>query len=71
MPLNKETLKASIVAIMNDMLTREETSIEEFADRLSTAIDNYVKEAKINYISGLATATGGGPVTGVFNGNLS
>ena len=50
-------------------LQRENTSIEEFATRLSDAIDDYVKEADIIYTTGLTSATGG-VVTGTFEGNL-
>jgi len=69
MSLDKGALKADIVQLLTDMMTRENTSIEEFADRLSTAVDEYTKEAKIVYTSGLTSATGG-VVTGTFNGNL-
>lgn len=69
MALDKAALKTKIIQIMNDMLTREEDSIEEFATRLSDAVDTYVKGAKINYTTGLAA--GSNPVTGTFNGSLS
>ncbi|WP_336070004.1 hypothetical protein [Mesoflavibacter sp. CH_XMU1404-2] len=69
MALNKTALKTEIVGIMTDMLQRENTSIEEFATRLSDAIDDYVKEADIIYTTGLTSATGGA-VTGTFEGNL-
>ncbi len=69
MALNKTDLKNNIIAIMQDMMEREETSIEEFAQRLADAVDVYVKQAEIVYITGLSSATGGG-VTGTFEGNL-
>lgn len=69
MALNKNQLKTNIIAIMQDMMMREETSIEEFAERLADAVDDYVKEAEIVYLSGLTSATGG-VVTGTFQGNL-
>lgn len=69
MSLNKVDLKADIVNLLTEMLTRENTSIEEFADRLSTSVDTYVKTATIKYTSGLVSATGGA-VTGTFTGNL-
>lgn len=50
MALNKAGLKATIKALMTEMLEKEENSIDEFAERLSTAIDVYVK-------SGLVTVT--------------
>jgi len=70
MALNKDRLKNSIKQTMQDMMTREQTSIEEFADRLAQAIVDEVKEAAIVYQSGLVAPSGGGPVTGTFNGNL-
>ncbi len=47
MALDKAGLKANIVTLLTDMLTREETSIEEFADRLANAIDVFVKTGKV------------------------
>ena len=70
MALNKSNLKNKIVQIMTDMMQRENTSIDEFATRLSDAIDEYVKEAKIVYENGLVAPSGGGAVTGTFNGTL-
>lgn len=69
MALNKTALKTTIATIMSDMLTREDNSIDEFAERLSTAIDAYVKTATVVYTTGLVAPNG--PVTGTFNGNLS
>tara|TARA_R100000306_G_C4376675_1_gene142231 strand:- start:2865 stop:3077 length:213 start_codon:yes stop_codon:yes gene_type:complete len=68
--LAKAALKAEIKQLMTDMRTRTENADDEFAERLSNAIDTYVKTAAIKYISGLVAPSGGGPVTGVFNGNL-
>lgn len=70
MALNKDNLKSKIVQIMSDMMEREDTSIEEFATRLSTAIHEYVTDAKITYQTGLVAPSGGGAVTGTFNGFL-
>lgn len=64
MPLNKATLKTQITTIMNDMMTRENNSVDEFATRLSDAIDTYVKQMTITYTSGLTSPSG--PVTGTF-----
>lgn len=68
MALNKSNLKNDIIQIMKDMRKRVENSDEEYAERLSTAIDNYVKAATIVYTDGLTAPNG--PVAGVFNGNL-
>lgn len=69
MSLNKVQLKTNIVALFQDMMAREDTSIEEFAERLSDHIETFVVTADIVYTSGLTSASGG-VVTGIFNGNL-
>ncbi|EGV44308.1 hypothetical protein BZARG_792 [Bizionia argentinensis JUB59] len=69
MALNKSALKSEIVSIMTDMLTRETNSVDEFATRLSNAIDTYVKGADIIYTAGLIDAEAR-PVTGTFEGDL-
>lgn len=69
MALNKNDLKNDIIQIMKDMRKREANADEEYAERLSTAIDNYVKKATIIYTAGLTAPNG--PVTGTFEGNLS
>ena len=66
--LDKAGLKTSILDLLTDMETRTEDAKEEFAERLSDAIDTYVKTAKINYDDGLVAPNGA--VTGVFNGEL-
>ncbi|MEN9977227.1 MAG: hypothetical protein RIR36_1387, partial [Bacteroidota bacterium] len=63
-----EVLKSRIAEIMTDMMEREDTSIDEFATRLSSAIDVYVKQATVVYTGGLIAPNGA--VTGTFNGNL-
>ena len=70
MGVQKLKLKVSIAIIMQEMMSKETYSIDEFAERLSSAIDEYVKEAEIIYESGLSSATGG-VVTGTFIGKLN
>mgnify|MGYP003134715686 CR=1 FL=1 len=69
MALDKQALKTEIVSLLTDMLVRENTSIDEFATRLSNAVDEFVKSADIVYASGLIDGESM-PVTGVFNGQL-
>ena len=66
MPLNKVTLKNKLVQIFSQEGT--ESNVEQVAQQLADAIDEYVKEAKIVYTAGLVAPNG--PVTGTFNGNL-
>lgn len=69
MALNKEILKQDIIQIMNDMKNKEKDAVAEFADRLSTAIDEYVRQMSIQYVTGLANS--GGPVIGVAQFSIS
>ncbi len=55
--LNKVALKTAIKSLMTDMRTREENADDEYADRLATAIDTYVKGAQVN--TGIPVATTG------------
>ena len=69
MGLNKAALKTSIISLLTDMLSKEENSIEEFASRLSDAIDVFVKSGTVSVTvttTGSATShtgTGTGAVT--------
>lgn len=66
--LNKEQLKQDYLELMTEMRTRADISDEEFADRFATMIDDYTRNAKIIYVTGLITPEA--PVTGTFEGNL-
>lgn len=68
MALNKNTLKADIKNIITEMRSRTENSDDEFADRLATAVDTFIKTATITYQTGLTALNG--PVTGTFQGKL-
>lgn len=68
MALNKTGFKNDVKQLLTDMRSRHDVSDEEFADRLATYIDTFVKTAAIKYISGLNAPNG--PVTGTFTGNL-
>lgn len=59
MPLNKTVLKQSILQLMKDMQTREVDSTEEFATRLSNAIDAFVKTGTVTVVAGIAVSTTG------------
>jgi len=64
----KQNAKNKVKEILEDMLTREETSTEEFANRLIDIMEEWLKKATITYISGLNAPNGA--VTGTFNGKL-
>lgn len=63
MALNKAGLKTTIKNLMTEMLEKEENSIDEFAERLSAAIDVFVKSGTVTVTvttTGSATAQSGG-----------
>lgn len=69
MPLDTANLKIGIKTLLTDMQSRETDSIDEYAERLSQLMEDFVKSAQINYTSGLTNS--GGPVTGAFVGNIT
>lgn len=68
MALDKSKLEGNIKQLLEDMMGREQNSFHEFATRLATAIDSYVKQGEIEYLGGLANS--GGAVTGTIQGNI-
>ena len=69
MALNKAGLKNAIVSLLTDMLTKEENSIEEFATRLSDAVDAFVKTGTVS----VNVTTTGSPTnhTGTGTGSIT
>lgn len=61
MALVKSTLKASILSLLTEMREKTEVSDDEFAGRLATAIDDYIRSATVTVAAGIAVATSGGP----------
>lgn len=59
MALQKEVLKQGIQQLMTDMRERTEVADGEFADRLSTLIDTYVKTGTVTVAQGIPVATTG------------
>lgn len=73
MSLNKSTLQSAIKSAFKNMKDTdgdEEQTLDALAGKLAEAVDTYVKSATIMYTGGLTTATGGGPVSGTFQGSL-
>lgn len=69
MALNKSALKTAIVSLLTEMLVKEETSIEEFATRLSDAVDVFVKTGTVSVtVATTGTATSH---TGTGTGTIS
>lgn len=68
MALNKVALEIELKQILSNPQT--ESNVAAVAAAIANAVDVYVKTATIVYTSGLIAPSGGGPVTGVFTGNL-
>lgn len=60
MPLDKNTLKTEIKAILSDMENKETDSKDEFAQRLSEAIEKFVKSGTVTIATGIPVTTSGG-----------
>lgn len=72
MALNKDRLKEAIKTAYltaQDVDTDREDALEVFADNLSSAIVDEIKQLSITYTSGLLA--GSANVTGTFNNTLS
>jgi len=69
MALNKPQLKTAIKSLMTEMLEKEENSIDEFAARLSDAIDVFVKSGTVTV--NVATTGSATAQTGTGTGNIN
>ena len=59
MALNKQALKQGIIALQQDMLTKTDNSIEEYAERLASLIDSFVKSGEVTVQPGISVSTVG------------
>ena len=80
MALVKDTLTAAILEILNSPVTeKSDNSVtrQQFAEKLSTAIDTYIRSATVTVAPGIAlTASGAagavtGSTTGTGTGSIS
>ena len=77
MALNKEQLKQGIIQLQQDMLTKTEPSIEEYAERLASLIVTLVKSGEVTVKAGISVSTAGtaaaqtGSTTSVGTGTIS
>nr|DAQ74483.1 MAG TPA: hypothetical protein [Caudoviricetes sp.] len=77
MALNKEQLKQGIIDLLQDMLTKTDNSIEEYAERLASLIDAFVKSGEVTVKAGISVSTAGtaaaqtGSTTSVGTGTIS
>ena len=59
MALNKEQLKQGIIALQQDMLTKTNSSTEEYAERLASLIDTFVRSGEVTVAPGISVNTVG------------
>ena len=59
MALNKQALKQGIITLQQDMLTKTEPSIEEYAERLASLIEAFVKSGEVTVAPGISVTTTG------------
>ena len=59
MALNKQALKQGIIDLHQDMLTKTNDSIEEYAERLASLIDAFVRSGEVTVQPGISVSTAG------------
>jgi len=59
MALNKEQLKQGIIAPQQDMQRKTDASMEEYAERLASLIEAFVKSGEVTVQSGISVSTAG------------
>ena len=59
MSLNKEELKQGIIRLLQDMLTKTDNSIEEYAEQLTSLIYDFVKGGEVTVQPGISVSTAG------------
>jgi len=59
MALNKQALKQGIIALQQDMQRKTDTSMEEYAERLASLIDAFVKSGEVTVGAGIPASTAG------------
>ena len=57
--LNKQALKQGIITLQQDMLTKTEASPEEYAERLTSLIYDFVCSGEVTVAPGISVATAG------------
>ena len=77
MGLNKEQLKQGIIALQQDMLSKTDASMEEYAERLASLIDTFVRSGEVTVAAGITVSTAGtaaaqsGTTTSVGKGTIT
>ena len=69
MALNKQALQQGIIALQQDMQRKTDASMEEYAERLASLIDAFVRSGEVTVAAGISVSTAGTATaqTGVTN----
>ena len=59
MALNKQALKQGIIALQQDMQRKTDASMEEYAERLASLIDAFVRSGEVTVQPGISVSTAG------------
>ena len=59
MALNKQALKQGIIALQQDMQRKTDASMEEYAERLASLIDAFVRSGEVTVQPGISVTTAG------------
>ena len=59
MALNKQALQQGIIRLQQDMQRKTDASMEEYAERLASLIDDYVKSGEVTVAAGISVSTAG------------
>ena len=77
MALNKQALQQGIIALQQDMQRKTDASMEEYAERLASLIDTFVRSGEVKVAAGIIVSTTGtaaaqsGTTTSVGNGTIT
>ena len=75
--LNKQALKQGIIALQQEMLTKTDAGMEEYAERLASLIDAFVRSGEVTVAPGISVTTAGtaaaqsGATTGEGKGTIT
>lgn len=58
MALNKKKLIDDIIQIQKDMLKKEEQDFEDYAEKLASAIDEFVRSGEVTVNTGISVQAG-------------
>ena len=59
MALNKQAPQQGIIRLQQDMQRKTDASMEEYAERLASLIDDFVKSGEVTVAAGISVSTVG------------